>query len=152
MSLHQQATAECTQNKRVFLSAKSLKYVRLNFFQQDGSNTNPPLQSLSLTTEILDKFKMGTCCPGEILNLEEIPSEESDALREAYRSLGFGEDPETLQERHDVPGDELQDKQLQQLKLPLREEAEVQETETEPTPSKACYTRCNAPECFVLLT
>lgn len=86
-----------------------------------------------------------------ILNLEEIPSEESDALREAYRSLGFGEDPETLQEQHDDPGDELQDKQLQQLKLPLREEAEVQETEPEPTPSKACYTSCNAPECFALL-
>lgn len=86
-----------------------------------------------------------------ILNLEEIPSEESDALREAYRNLGFGEDPERLQKRHDVLGDELQDKQLQQLKLPLREEAEVQETETEQTPSKACYTSCNAPECFVLL-
>lgn len=82
-----------------------------------------------------------------ILNLEEIPSEESDSLREAYRSLGFGEDPETLQEQHDVPVDELQDKQLQQL----REEAEVQETEAEPTPSKACYTSCTAPECFALL-
>lgn len=86
-----------------------------------------------------------------ILNLEEIPSEESDALREAYRSLGFGEDPETLQERHDVLGNELQDKQLQQLKLPLKEEAEVQDTETEQTPSKARQTSCNAPECFVLL-
>lgn len=78
--------------------------------------------------------------------MEEIPSQESDALREAYRSLGFGDVgyAEALQGEHDVPGDEAQ---LQQLRSQLREEAEERESEAEQTPAKACHTSWNV---FVL--
>lgn len=54
-----------------------------------------------MTTETLDEFTLGTWCSRGILNLEESPSEESDALREAYRSLGLGEDLEALREQRD---------------------------------------------------
>lgn len=78
--------------------------------------------------------------------MEEIPSEESDALREAYRSLGFGDVcyAEALQGQRGVPGDE---EQLQQLRSKLREEAEEQESEAEQTPPKAGHTSWNV---FVL--
>lgn len=111
-----------------------------------------------MTTETLGEFKLGTWCSRGILNLEQSPSEESDALREAYRNLGLGEDPEALEEQCDGLEDALQDKQLQmmaqentQLKLQLREEAEEQETETEQGPSKVCYRGCSAPECLIQL-
>ncbi|KAK5897057.1 hypothetical protein CesoFtcFv8_010155 [Champsocephalus esox] len=48
-------------------------------------------QSLSLTTDKLDELKLETWCSRGILNMEESPSEESEALMEAYRSLGLGE-------------------------------------------------------------
>ncbi|XP_061786361.2 uncharacterized protein [Nerophis lumbriciformis] len=66
-------------------------------------------------------------------NVEEMPSEESDALREAYRSLGFGGDIEGLKEQYERLEATLQHskEQLQvmaqendQLKLLLRSQAE----------------------------
>lgn len=108
-----------------------------------------------MTTETLDEFKLGTWCSRGILNLEERPSEESDALREAYRDLGLGEDPEALQEQCDGLEDAVQDKQLQLmaqentgLKLQLREEAKAQ---VEQGPSKVGYRGCSAPQCFTQL-
>lgn len=82
--------------------------------------------------------------------MEEIPSEESDALREAYRSLGFGDvgSAEELQGQRAVPGDEAQ---LQQLPSQLTEEAEEQESETEQAPPKACHTSWNVSEGFFVL-
>lgn len=79
--------------------------------------------------------------------MEEIPSEESDALREAYRSLGFGDVgyAEALQGQRGVPGDEAQ---LQQIPSPLMEEAEEQGTETEQAPLKARHTSWNVSEGF----
>lgn len=80
--------------------------------------------------------------------MEEIPSEESDALREAYRSLGFGDvgSAEALQGQRGVPGDEAQ---LQQLPSQLTEEAEEQESETEQAPPKACHTSWNVSQRFL---
>lgn len=74
--------------------------------------------------------------------MEEIPSEESDALREAYRSLGFEHFgyAEALQGQHSVPGDEAE---LQQLRSQLGEKAEEQESEAEQAPQKVCHTRWN---------
>lgn len=68
-----------------------------------------------------------------MLNLEQSPSEESDALRDAYRSLGLGEDLEALQEHRDHLEVALQHTQEQlqmmaqentRLKLQLRKEVE----------------------------
>lgn len=68
-----------------------------------------------------------------MLNLEQSPSEESDALRDAYRSLGLGEDLEALQEHRDRLEVALQHMQEQlqmmaqentRLKLQLRKEVE----------------------------
>ncbi|XP_047441071.1 golgin subfamily B member 1-like [Mugil cephalus] len=94
-------------------------------------------QSLTLTTESLDEFKLGTWCSKGVLNLEEIPSEESDALRDAFKSLGLGEDLQTLREQRDRLEVSLQHTQEQlrvtvqensQLKLQLRKQAEEQQT------------------------
>lgn len=118
----QHASAENTQNKQDHSPAKSVIPCK-NVSHHWGSKTNPSLQQLSLTTETLDEFKLGTWCSSGTLNLEESPSEESDALREAYISLGFGED----QEHCDALEDTLLDKQLNdntRLDLQVREEAE----------------------------
>ncbi|XP_019131580.2 golgin subfamily B member 1 isoform X2 [Larimichthys crocea] len=106
LPVHHQATSESAQNKKEdhSSSAKSEtppKNGPLNLFHHRGTQINPSLKSLSLTTETLDEFTLGTWCSRGILNLEESPSEESDALREAYRSLGLGEDLEALREQRD---------------------------------------------------
>lgn len=74
--------------------------------------------------------------------MEEIPSEESDALREAIRNLGFGDVgyTEAVQGHDGVLGEEPQ---LQQLHSQLREEAGEQETEAEQAPQKVCSTSWN---------
>ncbi|XP_028272297.1 early endosome antigen 1-like isoform X2 [Parambassis ranga] len=127
------ATAESLQNNTEdhSSSAKSKplpKKDSLNLFHQYGPKPSTSLLSLSLTTEILDQFK---------LNLEESPSQESDALREAYRSLGLGEDLQALQEQRDHLEVELKHTQEQLqvvaqenagLKLQLRKQAEEHET------------------------
>ncbi|XP_023148606.2 uncharacterized protein LOC111583652 [Amphiprion ocellaris] len=149
-SVHHQATAESKQTNTEDHppSAKSKtpsKIVPLNLFHHVGAISDKNFQSLSMTTESLGEFKLGNWCTKGILNLEESPSEESDALREAYRSLGFGEDLNAHQERHDdleVALQYMQD-QLQvlaqenaRLKLQLRKQAEEQQTETKQECSK----------------
>lgn len=147
-SLHQQATTGSTQSHTGdHSSAKSAtppKNVPLNVFPHLDSTTDLGLPSLALATETLDEFKLGTWCSGGGLNLEESPSEESDALREAYRSLGLGEDSETLQEQSDSLEDALQDQQLQmmaqdKMRLKLREEAAEEGTEREQRISEVCH-------------
>ncbi|KAM3612025.1 uncharacterized protein V6R79_001235 [Siganus canaliculatus] len=77
--VHQQASAESTQNNQTYhLDPK----------------THHSAQSLSLTTDTIDEFTLGNWCSAGILNLDESPSEESDALRDAYRSLQLREDCE----------------------------------------------------------
>ncbi|XP_076594940.1 uncharacterized protein LOC143325616 [Chaetodon auriga] len=130
---HHQAAAENTLSNKSAKSERPPKRGPLNLFQHLGSD--PTHQSLSLTTETVDELKMGTWCSGGILNLEESPSEESDALREAYRSFGLGEDLEALQEQRDGLEVALQrtQEQLQsmaqentQLKLQLSKAAEAE--------------------------
>ncbi|KAF7667605.1 hypothetical protein LDENG_00053290 [Lucifuga dentata] len=112
------------------------------------SKPNPSLQSPSLTTETVEvgEFNLGTWCSRGILNLEESPSEESDALREAYRSLGFGtEELDILQDQQERLEAALQHSQEQlqrlveenaNLKLQLRKHAEQQEAEMEQESSR----------------
>ncbi|XP_068443699.1 early endosome antigen 1-like [Clinocottus analis] len=115
-------------------------------FCQLGSKTNPSLQSLSLITETLDEFKLGTWCSRGILNLEKSPSEESDALREAFRSLGLEQNLETHQEQRDSLEVALEHAQEQlqmmaqentQLKLQLRKEGQESEVEQGTTRGKS---------------
>lgn len=145
--VHHQVAAESIQNtedpsspaKSETLSSPEIN--SLNLFTHLASKSSLSFQSLSLTTETIDEFKPGTWCSRGALNLEEIPSEESDAIREAYRSLGLGEDLEALQEQRDCLEAALQrtHQQLQvmaqdnaELKSQLRKRAEVQETEASP--------------------
>ena len=96
-----------------------------------------------MTTETLDEFQLGTWCSSGTLNLEESPSEESDALREAYRSLGFGEDQEHC--------DALVDKQLNDNTRPdlqVREDAEEKKMGMKQGPLMVYYS-CSAPEYFI---
>ncbi|XP_070770016.1 trichohyalin-like [Enoplosus armatus] len=132
--VHHQAPAERPENNTEDHSSSA----------KSETPTNPSLQTLSLTTETLDEFKLGTWCSRGTLNLEESPSEESDALMEAYRSLGLGEDLEALQEQRDRLEVALQytQEQLQmmaqentRLKLQLRKEAEEREAEADLGPS-----------------
>ncbi|XP_033488899.2 uncharacterized protein LOC144458250 [Epinephelus lanceolatus] len=99
--VHHQATAESMQNNTQDHPSSAKLETSPEISHHLGSKTTPCFQSLSLTTETLDEFKLGTWCSRGILNLEETPSAESDALREAYRSLGLGEDLEALQEQCD---------------------------------------------------
>ncbi|XP_030252294.1 myosin-7B isoform X2 [Sparus aurata] len=136
LPVHHQASAESTQiNKEDHSSsAKSESPPNngpLSRFHHPGSN--PIRQSLPFATETLDEFKLGTWCSRGMLNLEQSPSEESDALRDAYRSLGLGEDLEALQEHRDRLEVALQHMQEQlqmmaqentRLKLQLRKEVE----------------------------
>lgn len=142
-SLHQQAPAGSTQSHTGdHSSAKSAtppKNVPLNVFPHLDSTTDLALPSLALTTETLDEFKLGTWCSRGVLNLEESPSEESDALREACRSLGLGEDSEIFQEQSDSLEDALQDQQLQMMGLKLGEEAADEGTEREQRTSEVCH-------------
>lgn len=148
--VHHLVAAESTQNNTEdhSSSAKSETLPKNdppNLFCHLGSKTSPGFQSLSLTAETLDEFKMGTWCCRGVLNLEESPSDESDALREAYRSLGLGEDLEALQEQRDRLEVALQrtQEQLQmvtqentRLKLQLRKEEQEAEAEQESSRKK----------------
>ncbi|CAI5652240.1 unnamed protein product [Oreochromis niloticus] len=142
--VHHQGTAESTQSntERYSSAVKSkmpTKSHPVNLFHY-GSESSANFKSLSLTTESIDEFKLGSWCSEGILNLEESPSEESDALREAYRSLGLDRDLKALQEQCDNLKVALQRTQSQlkemaeenaQLKLQLRKQAEELEAETE---------------------
>ncbi|XP_034036936.1 golgin subfamily A member 4-like [Thalassophryne amazonica] len=106
---HHQATAESTQNTQdnsspaksetLFMSEKD----HVNVLSHTGTNVQP----LSLITETTE---VGG------LDIEEIHSEETDALREAYRSLGFG-DVEALQEKCEYLEVTLQETQEQVHRL-----------------------------------
>ncbi|XP_030000664.1 golgin subfamily A member 4-like [Sphaeramia orbicularis] len=138
-----QATAESTDNTPVdhSSSAKSdtlPKNERLNFFGNFGSKMNPSIQSLTVTTETVDEFRLGAWCYRGVLNLEESPSEECDALRDAYRSLGLEEDLDTIKEQRDRLEDALQrtQEQLQvttqengRLRLQIHKQHEEEEEE-----------------------
>lgn len=80
------------------------------------------IQSLFLVSETIAPGSWGS---GGVFNLEETPSEESDALREAYRSLGFGQDLGSLQEQCDQLEATLLHTQ-EQLRLMSKENAELQ--------------------------
>ncbi|XP_067374526.1 uncharacterized protein jakmip1 isoform X3 [Channa argus] len=136
--VHHQDAAETVQKKTNDHSS-SAKSDPVNLSACQGSRTNPNFQTLSLTTETIDEFKLGTLCSRGILNLEKNPSEESDALREAYRSMGLQKDLEALQEHSDSLEVALQHTQqlLQvmseeniQLNLHLKKQAE-EEAEAE---------------------
>ncbi|XP_068596804.1 trichohyalin-like [Brachionichthys hirsutus] len=124
-------------------SAKSVpppNNVPLNRFHHLNSEANLCLQSPSLTTETVDEFEMGTWCSRGLLNLEECPSEESDALREAYRSLQSGAEPEALKEKCGnlkIAPDQLRMKgqEKTQPELPIRKEEEEKEIEMKQQPS-----------------
>ncbi|XP_018535418.1 uncharacterized protein LOC108885530 isoform X2 [Lates calcarifer] len=133
---HREAT-ESTQNNTDDHSS-SAKSDSLNLFAHRGPKHNLSLQSLSLTTETIDEFKLGAWSYRGLLNLEESPSEESDALREACRSLGIGDDLEALREQRDRLEAALKHTQEQlevlaqentQLKLQLRKQVEEREAE-----------------------
>nr|XP_015801269.2 trichohyalin isoform X2 [Nothobranchius furzeri] len=131
---HQNA-AEHLQNNRqnYFSSAKTeAKRDSLNPLNQLSFKPKTDFQPLSVTTEFLNDFKLG--------NMEENPSEESDALREAFQSLGFGEDHHALREEREQLEELLQKTQAQletmtqentQLKLQLRRSAEEQQQAAE---------------------
>ncbi|XP_031718778.1 trichohyalin-like isoform X2 [Anarrhichthys ocellatus] len=137
--VHHQEEAERLQNNTEYRSSSTKsESTPPKIFSHLGSKTNPSLQSLSLTTETLEEFKLGTWCSRGILNLEKSPSEESDALREAYRSLGLGEDLEAHQEQRDSLKVALEQAQEQlqmmaqentQLKLQLGKEGQESEAE-----------------------
>ncbi|XP_032383889.1 rootletin isoform X2 [Etheostoma spectabile] len=136
--VHHQATAESMQSDTEDYSSSAILETPSKIFRHLRSKTNSSVQSLSLTTETLDEFKLGNRHSKGIVNLEESPSEESDALSDAYRSLGLGEDLEALQDQRDrleVSLEHIQEKlqrmahENAQLKLQLRnkeEEAEVE--------------------------
>ncbi|XP_039976514.1 plectin-like [Xiphias gladius] len=135
--VHRQIAAESAQNSKEDHSS-SAKSDPLSIFAHRGSKRNLSFKSLALTTEAIDEFKLGTWCSRGLLNLEESPSEESDALREAYKSLGLGEDLEALREQRDRLGSAMQQTQEQvkvvdpentQLKLQLRKQAKELDAE-----------------------
>ncbi|KAM4586800.1 uncharacterized protein V3H82_005589 isoform 2-T2 [Fundulus diaphanus] len=78
-------------------------------------------------------------------NMEELPSEESDALMAAFHSLGFGDDLQALKEQREHLEVELQHTKAEllakaqenaELKLQLRREAEQQQSAKEQGSSK----------------
>lgn len=77
--MHHQATAEATHNN----ADDHCSSARL-----DHRGSGPSFLSLSLATDTINEFEMGSWFSRGAVNLEESPSEESDALRDAYRSLG----------------------------------------------------------------
>ncbi|KAM9356699.1 uncharacterized protein ABDE67_004283 [Symphorus nematophorus] len=129
--VYHQATAESKQSNKEnhSSSAKSGTPPKNSFFHHLDSKTSPILQSLSLTTETLGE--LGTWCYGGILNLEESPSEESDALREAYRSLGLVEDPKALEVALQHAQGQLQVMAQENTRLKLQLRKEDQEAKAE---------------------
>lgn len=116
---HHQAEAVSSHNGLLDHSAakSDTSFIRRNgpqtFFGNFGSKPNPCFQPLRLTTETIDELRIGTWCYNGVLNLEESPSEDSDALREAYRSLGLGEELSVIEEQRDRLEDALQQEQEQ---------------------------------------
>lgn len=134
---HQQASAESTKNRKEdHPSAKSASPLKNDLLNPGClfSKTNPSLQPLSVTTEILDEFKMGSWCLRGITNIKENTSEESDALWEAYRDTGLMEAHEETPEQCEILKNTVKDKQLPKIEKEntpelLREEPEDEDLE-----------------------
>ncbi|XP_053735007.1 trichohyalin isoform X2 [Synchiropus splendidus] len=104
------------------LDIKDVKSSAVSHFGHQGA----VMSTFSLAVETVDDLKFGSWCSSGALNLEEAPSEESDALREAYRSLGFGEDLQALQEQCDCLEAALQQAQVQ-LQVLSQENTQLKE-------------------------
>lgn len=132
-----QSAAEHTQKKKEDrfppAQSKTIKQNDLNLFPNISSSPSLSFQSLSFSSsEFLTEPKLKS--------VEEIPSEESDALRAALDSLGFGENVKVLTEQRDHLEVELQrtkaelqaiTKENDELKLQLRGEAEQPRVKSE---------------------
>lgn len=128
-ALDHQATAESIEKNTVDHSSSPKTDIcprneRMNFFGNFGSKMNPSIQSLTVTTETVDEFRLGAWCYRGVLNLEEGPSEECDALRDAYRSLGLEEDLDAIKEQRDRLEDALQRTQ-EQLLVTMQENGQL---------------------------
>ncbi|XP_055015219.1 trichohyalin-like [Boleophthalmus pectinirostris] len=126
-----QSTAESSHNSPVDPSIAAKSETSLTsthepqtVFGNFGSKSNPSFQSLTLTTETIDELRMGAWCYNGVLNLEESPGEDCDALREAYRSLGLGGDLDFIKEQRDRFEEALQQTH-EQLKMTLLENASL---------------------------
>lgn len=139
----QQRTAEDRSSSAKSQILPSLKNNIQNLSTHVASKPSRSLPSVALATEmvVVGEFNLGTWCAGGALNLEESPSQESDALRDAYRSLGLGgEEFGALQNQRDCLEEALRHHQEQlqrltqenaQLKVQLRKHAEEREAEAE---------------------
>ncbi|XP_072288453.1 uncharacterized protein [Eucyclogobius newberryi] len=128
---HHQAAAERSQNGPVDSSSAAKSETSLETtngpqtpFGNFGSQSNPSFQSLTLTTETIDELRMGAWCYNGVLNLDEGPGEDSDALREAYRSLVLGGDLDFIKEQRDRFEEALQQAN-EQLNLAVLENASL---------------------------
>ncbi|KAK5925069.1 hypothetical protein CgunFtcFv8_017624 [Champsocephalus gunnari] len=139
--IHQLVAAESLQDNTEDHSSSAKSENPPKTFKKN--NTSP--QSLSLTTEKLDELKLETWCSRGILNMEESPSEESEALMEAYRSLGLGDDLKALQDQCDrlevtlgKTQEQLQmmDQENTRMKLQLKKDSEKQEADAQQGSSK----------------
>ncbi|KAF3838431.1 hypothetical protein F7725_010199 [Dissostichus mawsoni] len=139
--VHQLVAAESLQDNTEDHSSSAKSENPPKTFKQN--NTSP--QSLSLTKEKLDEFKPETWCSRGNLNMEESPSEESEALMEAYRSLGLGDDLKALQDQRDRLEVTLGKTQEQlrmmaqentRLKLQLKKDTEKEEADAQQGSSK----------------
>lgn len=153
----QQAAAESTINKQEdHPSAKSTSLLKNDLLNPGClcSKTNSNLQPFSVTTEVLDEFKMGVWCLRGTPNIEETMSEESDALWEAYRELGVIEDHQGTEEQCDSV-EKAVNKQLPMdkggtLEL-LWDESEDEKVHLKQRTLKVCYTGCSISKCFIRL-
>uniref|UniRef100_A0AAV2MJE4 Uncharacterized protein n=1 Tax=Knipowitschia caucasica TaxID=637954 RepID=A0AAV2MJE4_KNICA len=140
---HHQAEAEPSQTDPVESSSAAKSepsFITVNepqtAFDSSESKSNAGFHSLALTTETIDELRMGAWCYNGVLNLEESPGEDSDALREAYHSLGLGGDLDFIKEQRDRFEEALQQTH-QQLKMAvlenqtLRSQMKQQEEEAE---------------------
>ncbi|XP_010764195.1 trichohyalin-like isoform X2 [Notothenia coriiceps] len=143
--VHQLVAAESLQDNSEDHSSSAKSENPPKTFKRNNSSP----QSLSLTTEKLDELKLGTWCSRGILNMEESPSEESEALMEAYRSLGLGDDLKALQDQRDrlevtlgKTQEQLRmiDQENTRMKLQLKKDAEKQEADAQQGSSKEVST------------
>ncbi|XP_076015691.1 uncharacterized protein LOC143008033 isoform X2 [Genypterus blacodes] len=121
-----QRTAEEERSKGETLPSRQSNILTLSAHL--ASNPKPRLPSVTLATEMVEvmEFDAGTWCAGGALNMEESPSEECDALREAYRSLGLGgEESDALRSERDDSEEEVLWDHLGQLKRLSQENAQL---------------------------
>lgn len=150
----QQAAAESTINEQEdHPSAKSTSLLKNDLLNPGClcSKTNSNLQPFSVTTEVLDEFKMGVWCLRGTPNIQETMSEESDALWEAYRDLGLIEDHQGTEEQCDGVEKAVK-KQLPMDKGGTLELLwEDEEVDQKQRTLKVCFTGCSISKCFIRL-